>query len=134
MIFKVFGGAEGFVTLLLRALYLIDSQYEKGYRLTILSILFMILVVGGLLGGIIWLVWKDFKSKSKKEKTGTDSLVGKEAEVMEVSSFLKKGWASYQGENWKISSIDNLKVGDIVTILSYKRMTLKVKKQEGINE
>ena len=132
MILKVFGDLEGTLALLLRALYFVDSQYDKGYRLTILSILFIILIVGAFLGGIIWLVWQDFKSK--KEKTGIDSLVGKEAEVTKISSSPNKGWVIYQGENWKISSVDNLKVGDIVTILSYKRMKLKVQKKEGNDE
>ena len=129
MIPAIFGDLEGVLSLLLRALYVIDHQYDQGYRLTLLSILFIVFLIGFVVFGTIWLVWKDFKRK--RDKTGLESLVGKEAEVIEISSNESEGWVLFQGENWKFSSVDKLKVGDVVKILSQKRMILRVKKIEA---
>lgn len=123
--------SDNAISLLLKALFLLDSKYQDGYRLTFLSIIALSILVIGAVSGFSWLVWKDMKSK--KIKTGIDNLIGKEAEVTEVSSSGTKGWVMYEGENWKFSSADSVQVGDIVSILYCKRMVLKVKKTKESN-
>ena len=68
----------------------------------------------------------------RKDKTGFDALEGKEGSVTELSKNeqSQEGWVFLNGENWKFSSIDNVKKGDTVKVLYVKGMTLKVKKVE----
>ena len=122
----IFMSSDSILPFILDAFFLLGSQYEKGYRLTFFSLIFISLLLIGVIGGVFWLVWKDFKRK--KQKTGFEILIGKEAEVVEVSPLQNKGWVIYEGENWKFFSFDKLTVGDIVTVLSCKRMVLRVKK------
>ena len=122
-------GIGGGISFILGSFYLFDPV-KTGYTLPLSLILPAAGFIALLCFALSFLALRTFKMR--KDKTGFDALEGKEGSVTELSKKeqSQKGWVFLNGENWKFSSIDNVKKGDTVKVLSVKGMTLKVKKVE----
>lgn len=121
-------GIGGGISFVLGSVYLFDPV-KTGYSLPLSLILPAAGFIALLCFALSFLALRTFKMR--KDKTGFDALKGKEGEVTELSKNETQGWVFLNGENWKFSSVDNVKKGDTVKVLSVKGMTLKVQKVEG---
>lgn len=121
-------GVGGIVSFIIGSIYLFDPVKTGGYQLPLSLIVFVSLFVGILMLGAIYLAIQTIRLK--KHITGMEELLGKEGEIKSIlkNSQGQKGWLITHGENWKFSSNTSLKEGDLVKIVSYKYMTLKVEK------
>ncbi len=123
-------GVGGIVSFVIGSIYLFDPIEMGGYQLP-LSLIFMVsLFIGLLMLGAAYLAFKTLNLK--RNSTGMGNIVGETGEVTKIleDSSPTKAWIIIHGENWKVSSKDKLKVGDMVKVLSYKKMILKVEKTE----
>ncbi len=126
-------GVGGIVSFVIGSIYLFDPLEMGGYQLPLFLIFSVSLSIGLLMLGAAYLALKTLNLK--RDFTGMGNIVGKTGEVtrvLENSSSLTKGWILIHGENWKVFSKDKLKVGDMVKVLGYSKMTLKVEKVEEI--
>jgi len=97
----------------------IESFYGLSFEvITAIGLsIFAIFTVGGFFA---------YKSFNKKISVGLESMIGKPTTVKKWSG--SSGRIEYEGEDWRASSDDTFKSGDICIITGYKNMTLTVKK------
>ena len=128
--FGIFG-VGGIVSFVIGSIYLFDPLQMGGYQLPLPLIFGVSFSVGFLMLGAAYLAVKTLKLK---RNTGIGNIIGETGKVTKVieGTSTGKAWIFVHGETWKVSSVDKLKIGDMVKILSYSGMTLKVKKIEEI--
>lgn len=129
MLIPSFGilGIGGIISFILGSIYLFDPVNVGSYQLPLSLILFVSIIIGLLMMGACYLALKTFRMK--RNITAMGAVLNQEGEVTEILDDQgKKGWISVNGENWKFSSKESLKVGDWVKVAQHKRMYLMVQK------
>jgi len=91
------------------------------------------MLVGGLglgIGAVMTFgIIKVMQIKKARKKVGAEALIGKKGKVLSFSS--GEGMAKFDGELWKISSVDKLKKGDVVVVVGREGLVLEVRKYGG---
>ncbi len=124
---KVMGFGE-FISLVFQSLYIYDYLDNRGF-VSISLVLLTVIITVLLILGLIYLTVQTLRMK--KNITAMGTVLGQEGEVVKLlDDFGKKGWISIYGENWKFRSKKALKVGYLVKVIKYKKMSLIVEKIE----
>jgi len=90
----------------------------------------IVIVIALLLGTFVFITHKVIiPSFHKRKVTGSEGMVGLEAEVIEPLTPV--GVIRVEGEYWKAKSVDDdIAVGEDVEILGLKKLTLEVKRKD----
>jgi len=117
-------GLGGFIAFVSGVTMMISAEMTHFYGLSIQSII--------ALGALIFISAAVFgyfvlKSFRKKAETGLEGMIGQKAEVTSWKG--DKGKIIFEGEDWRAISDAPLEKGDYVTITTYHKMTLTVKKE-----
>jgi len=70
-----------------------------------------------------------FKIYRRKNTTGIESMIGQSVTITQWND--NEGQADFEGEDWRATSNDTFKKGDIATIVTCKKMTLTLIKKES---
>lgn len=113
-------GFGGLVALVLGLVVLMDSDLP-GLDVSWLLIIVVALVGAAVILGIIMLA---LKARQRPVVTGTEGLVGGEAEALE--DFSQEGWVRAEGETWQARSPQPVRKGDRLRVTALHGLTLSV--------
>ncbi len=119
-------GIGGFIAFLFGATIMFETPDMPGMALD-LGVIWGIGVLGAMIMGLV--IWLTVKSIRKKVSTGTESMVGQHAKVVEWSK--DKGRVHIQGENWQARSSEpfDLTKEDTVLVSAVDGLTLIIRKE-----
>jgi membrane-bound serine protease (ClpP class) len=116
-------GIGGIIAFVLGGLFLFDPSHTA-YSLPLLTIIPTVLVFGGLMLAVGYLM---MKTRKLKVQTGSEEMLGKKAQVKNLESS-RSGNIKLHGELWKFESLDDLTPHDQIIVVGVDGLTLKVKK------
>jgi membrane-bound serine protease (ClpP class) len=117
-------GIGGFAAFIFGATIMFDTQNMPGMALD-WGVIWGMAALGAVVLGLV--IWMAYKSIRKKVSTGTESMVGEYARVVEWNG--DKGRVHIQGENWTAISREKyqLSEGDKVLVSAVDGLTLVVR-------
>lgn len=110
----------GIISLFLGGLMLIDTV-DPNLRISLSILITVVACIGVIVIIATWLVIKASRNKP---------FIGKEGMAGKIAVVKKDGFVYVNGALWKMTSEDQLEVGDKVVVVSVDNMVLKVKKIE----
>jgi membrane-bound serine protease (ClpP class) len=110
----------GVISLVLGSLLLFDSP-EPALRISLHVLIPAVLLVSGFFIAVIWMA---IKAQRRKHFTGTEAMIGAEAEVL--TDIANEGKVFLKGQYWKATSEKPIKKGAKVKILKVEGLSLIV--------
>ena len=110
----------GVISLVLGSLLLFDSP-EPALRISLHVLIPAVLLVSGFFIAVIWMA---IKAQRRKHFTGTEAMIGAEAEVL--TDIANEGKVFLKGQYWKATSKKPIKKGAKVKILKVEGLNLIV--------
>lgn len=119
-------GIGGVVSFFVGSVLLFDREVT-GYTLPWTLIGFVTLILAGFLLGVGFLALRTLR---RRKKDADYDLKTKKVKLVSVDSQGRAGQVEIQGEFWKFTSDEELKVTDAVEVINRQGLTLKIKKKE----
>ena len=117
-------GFAGFIAYIYAVFLLITSGANEFYGLAIVNIIILGFVFFVAFGIFVFFL---YHNRRKKIETGIEYLIGKTALIESWDN--GNGKVFVDGEDWRAIGPKDLNVGDNVTIVEYKKLTLIIEKK-----
>ncbi|MGZ3724101.1 MAG: NfeD family protein, partial [Bdellovibrionales bacterium] len=120
-------GLGGIAALILGSIFLFDPVKTGGYHLPYLLIVSCVAAFALFFGFVSILL---FRTRRVKKKGGFEDLIGLEGRVVKLEpASAKRGFIELRGETWKFESPVDLSLEDLVNVVGYSGLVLKVTRE-----